>query len=82
MKEIDLLRQQIQVISGRDYAPKDDDDLFEGGFLDSLDMTKIILFLEKDFRIVFERTDLRQKNFTSVRTIIDFVERKRSSLPK
>jgi acyl carrier protein len=59
-----------------DYDLKDDEDIFATGFVNSLFMMQLVLFLEKTFDVVFENEDLDTDNFRSVNAILALLERK------
>lgn len=54
---------------------KDDDDLFEKGFVDSLFSLQLIMFLEKQFRIRIKNKDIKEDNFRSIDKIAETVDR-------
>lgn len=55
---------------------QDDDDLFGSGFVNSLFALELVLFIENEFSISIENTDLDLDNFRSVNAIASLVERK------
>jgi acyl carrier protein len=54
----------------------DDDDIFAGGYVNSLFAMQLIAWLEKEFGVVVADSDLQISNFNSVSSIVAFVERK------
>ena len=55
---------------------KDDEDYFALGFVNSLFAIQLVAFVEKEFQIKVENTDLDIKNFNSIDAITRLVERK------
>jgi methoxymalonate biosynthesis acyl carrier protein len=53
-----------------------DEDLFLGGFVNSLLAMQLIVMLEKSFAIRIDDDDLDITNFSSIARMVDFVERK------
>lgn len=57
----------------------DDDTLiFDEGIFDSMGLLGLINFLESEFGVVAEDTDLQEENFGSVQRIATYIERKKS----
>ena len=54
----------------------DDTLLFEEGIFDSMGLLNLIAFLEQDFKIKIEDSELDADNFGSVDAIASFLERK------
>ncbi len=52
-----------------------DTDLFKGGYVNSLFALEIVMYLEKEFSIKFKNKDITEKNFKTVATIADTVEK-------
>jgi acyl carrier protein len=61
---------------------EDDQDLFKTGLLNSLFAMQLVMFVEKEFKIKVENEDLDPKNFSTIQSIVGFVERKLSLLSK
>jgi methoxymalonate biosynthesis acyl carrier protein len=57
-------------------AIEDDEDIFELGLVDSLFAIQLVAFVEKEFSITAEPTDLDISNFCSIAALTCFVERK------
>ena len=55
-----------------------DDDIFAGGYVNSLFAMQLILFVESEFGISVGSEDLEINNFRSINAIADLVERKRT----
>ncbi|MGZ5532870.1 MAG: acyl carrier protein [Methylomonas sp.] len=65
----------------KDKAPdgfNDDDNLIDQGLLDSLAIMNVIAWLEKHCSIEFDEGDIVLENFSSVKALLDFVQRKRA----
>jgi len=55
----------------------DKDDIFAGGYVNSLFAMQLIAWLEKDFNIAVEDGDLKISNFNSVDAIAALIVRKK-----
>ena len=53
-----------------------DEDIFEGGIINSLFAMQLVLFLEKKFGIRISGKDLKQINFRTVNAIDNFIDTK------
>jgi len=51
----------------------ENDDLLEGGILDSMGMLKLVRFIEMKFQIQIPFEDLTLENFKTVKKISDYV---------
>lgn len=60
---------------------EDDEDIFAGGYVNSLFAMQLVLFVESEFGIRVERQDLRLDNFNSINALANLVERKAASKP-
>lgn len=60
----------------KDYDLQDDDDFFALGFVNSLFAMQLVLFVEKEFAIALDGTDMHFDNFKTVNAITDIVARK------
>lgn len=56
----------------------DDDDIFAGGFVNSLYLVQLLAFVQREFAITLDEDDYDMANFRSLRAIADFVARKRA----
>ncbi len=54
----------------------DETDIFTEGFVNSLFAMDLIVFIEKEFGFKIENEDLKIKNFKSVNSIAQLVQRK------
>ncbi|GAA0709979.1 hypothetical protein GCM10008904_21280 [Paraclostridium ghonii] len=62
----------------RNYDIQDDEDIFSLGFVNSLFAMQLVLFLEKEFDIKIENTDIDLENFKTINSIIDLIEKKKT----
>ena len=60
----------------RKHEVSDDDDIFALGFVNSLFAMQLVMFLEKEFAIRVENSDLKLDNFRSINVINDFIAQK------
>ena len=58
---------------------QDDEDIFAGGFVNSLFAMQLVLFVESGFGIQIEDEDLKLDNFRSVNALASLIERKNAS---
>ncbi len=54
----------------------DDTNIFQLGYVNSLFSMQLIMFLENNFGISIEPSDLNVSNFLSINNIIEFINRK------
>ncbi|MBW2173111.1 MAG: acyl carrier protein [Deltaproteobacteria bacterium] len=66
------------VLLDDEVALKNDDDIFDLGFVDSLFALQLISFLEETFAIEVNDQDLDISNFSSVVAIVAFVNKKKT----
>ena len=60
----------------QNYDLENDEDIFAGGFVNSLFAMQLVLFLEREFAIKIGRQDLKLDNFRTVNSLAQVVERK------
>jgi acyl carrier protein len=53
----------------------DDYDLIAGGVIDSINLLRVITWLENRFDIPLDEVEIAEKNFASVTAICEFVDR-------
>ncbi|MDY6950345.1 MAG: phosphopantetheine-binding protein [Thermodesulfobacteriota bacterium] len=73
-------RETIRAFLGKHIATdrlRDDDDLFAGGFVNSLFAMQLVLFVESAFALQIENENLRMENFRSINALGDLIEGKR-----
>jgi methoxymalonate biosynthesis acyl carrier protein len=54
----------------------DDEDLFAGGYVNSMFALELVVFVETAFGVTIESADLELDNFRSVRSMLALLERK------
>ncbi len=69
------IREFICKVS-RKQELSDDEDIFEGGIVNSLFAMQLVLYLEKQFDIRIQGSELKKDNFRNINTIIKFIEDK------
>lgn len=75
----DHYRPQIRAFLLRhmpDYELHDDEDIFATGFVTSLFVVQLVLFLEKTCPVTLGRADLNNDNLRSVNAIMALLDRK------
>jgi acyl carrier protein len=75
----ELSRERIRAFFSRFFSTEklgDADDIFAGGYVNSLFAMQLMVWLEKEFDVVVADSDLQIGNFNSVSAIVAFVERK------
>ena len=81
MSNTQKIREFIEnhlVISEDDGILKDDDNIFELGFVDSLFALQLVNFIEEKFEIGVEDSDLDITNFSSIKNIVTFIKHKKN----
>ncbi|UFZ04098.1 acyl carrier protein [Bradyrhizobium ontarionense] len=76
------LRRLIErnlAIPSVDQMFSDADDLFVGGYVNSLFAMKLLVFVESEFGIEIDVEDMDLANFRSIDRIVELVERKQSA---
>ena len=81
MTELKISKSSIKkFISETSFANirkiKDDTMIFRDGIFDSMGLMTLITYLEDNFKIQIEDTDLIEENFESVNAIYGFLEKK------
>ena len=64
---------QSELVQDEVYSLKDDDNLIETSTIDSLGITKLIVYLEKTFSIKISDEEVLPENFETVDAISVFV---------
>jgi methoxymalonate biosynthesis acyl carrier protein len=59
--------------------PRDDEQIFASGFVNSLFAMQLVLFVEREFQITVGPEDLRTENFQTIEAIAQLVDRKLNS---
>ena len=57
---------------------KFDDELLDGGAVDSMGILQLVVFLEKEYHISIPNQELVPNDFHNIQSIADLVSRKRS----
>ena len=83
MVEIDTVKNKVaeHIVSSsfNDKTKLEEDTMiFKEGILDSMGLTTLITFLEEEFGIATQDTDLVEENFESIKAITNFVSQKLS----
>jgi len=65
-----------QFLQGADF--EDDDDIFALGLVNSLMAMQLVLFLEKQFAVKFDKAELKLDNFRTVDRMTDMLVSKKS----
>jgi D-alanine--poly(phosphoribitol) ligase subunit 2 len=65
----DILREQLKI-----EVPSADEDLIQGGLLDSLSLVDLIFHLETEFGVTTALEDLEPANFSSIAAITTYLE--------
>ena len=60
----------------RKHELQDDEDIFALGFVNSLFSMQLVMFIEKEFNIRIENTDLDLNNFRTINSITELVQSK------
>ena len=55
----------------------DQDEIFAGGFVNSLYLVQLLTFVQEEFGVSLEEDDFDMANFRSLQAVADFVARKR-----
>ncbi|MEW5901382.1 MAG: acyl carrier protein [Acidobacteriota bacterium] len=58
-------------------TPRDEDNIFELGFVDSLFALELVRFIEQELGFELTNEDLEISNFSSVNNILAFIGKKR-----
>lgn len=55
---------------------KDDDNIFQMGYVNSLFAMKLLNFVETEFQVKIQNEEMDIKNFSSVKAIVDLLNQK------
>ena len=75
-EEIRELINKNLVIEDEVDSIKDDDNIFEMGYVNSLFAMKLVNFIEDEYDIIIENDELNLNNFRSIDAITAFIEGK------
>ena len=67
--------EQVELLSSK-KVPDNDYDIFTKGFLDSLNVLHIIMFIESEFQIQVNPYDLSLDVLNSINKIVNFIQTK------
>jgi acyl carrier protein len=67
----------LQAVYADKEKIKDDSLIFKEGYFDSMGFMVLITFLEEEFEIKTNDTDLLEENFESINAITEFIIRKK-----
>ena len=70
------------IIFDDDVKLSDDDNFFELGFVNSLFALKLINYIEKQYNIKVENSEMEFSTFSTVNGICNFIARKERSRPQ
>jgi len=59
---------------------KESQGLFEEGIIDSFGFVVLLAFIEKEFGIYFDRSEIMMENFSSIDSIVNSIEEKKAKL--
>jgi acyl carrier protein len=78
MTELDT-REKVYKFLGRFFkidSITDKDDFYEKVLVNSLFSIQLVMFIESEFNITIQSEDLEMSNFSSVSSILNFIEKK------
>lgn len=73
------IREKLLTFLGKFFDVKlidDDSDIFEMGYVNSLFAMQFVLFIEKEFDISIDPTDMDRDNFSSINKMVKLVQKK------
>jgi acyl carrier protein len=81
-KTMENTQQEVRQFLGRFFrhqALGSDDDIFAGGFMNSLVLVQLMSFIESQFSVKIEDKDLEFENFRTINSIVALIEKKESA---
>ena len=75
----DFLDQELKIADARSVDP--DLPLVQNGILDSIELLRVVAYLEKEFDLTVADTEVVPSNLRSLSAMARFVERKRAGSP-
>ena len=69
------IRKFIEKVT-RKQEISDDEDIFEGGIINSLLTIQLLMFIEKKFQITIDNSDISLENFSTLNRIEKFIQSK------
>jgi acyl carrier protein len=70
-----LIKNELENMAGKSL-PNSNDEIFKSGYLDSLNVLNIIVFLEQKFHITINPYDINIDNLGTLNSIVQYVEDK------
>ena len=74
------LKNEINILSkeaiGENIEINIGDNILEQGILDSPAIIKLVLFIEKKYKITIEQNEMNINNFESIKIIVEFINNK------
>jgi acyl carrier protein len=78
MNNADRIRQKVQELArdlGRDPRPPTDDEILpQTGLLDSAAILELVMWVETEFDIEIDQSDLSLENLGSIRRMVSYIE--------
>lgn len=65
----------------KETTVKDDDHIFDLGFVDSMFAVALVSFIEEEFEIELSDDELKISNFRSINSIVGFIDKKMNYHP-
>ena len=69
---------QDLMVGGKDVSLSPDESLIESGIVDSLGILRLVAFIEENFSVVVDDTEVVPENFETINAMSSLVQRKRS----
>jgi len=66
------------MVGGKDVSLSPDESLIESGIVDSLGILRLVAFIEENFSVVVDDTEVVPENFETINAMSSLVQRKRS----
>lgn len=70
-----------EILEGDDEGLAPDTPLLEWGVLNSMEMTRLTAFIDREFHLKIPSDEIVPNNFLTIRTIASMIERLRQSRP-
>ena len=77
--DIDDISETLRTFIGkfiRSKTFKNSDNIFEAGFVNSMFVMELIMFVEKEFSLTVDNTELKLSNFASVDAMCGYIQGK------
>lgn len=78
-KKMDDIKNKVRAFMSRFFKKVelgDDEDIFSMGYVNSLFAMQLVMFIEKEFAIRVENSDLDMNNFKTINSITAFINQK------